>query len=121
MHLIANVSVWGTARRAPRTRNAMRKDYKCRGEAFGLVSTYYLDHSWRFPENGEKNGRTIEPYWISGQTRRRPSQNPYLRAAMKNATDTANAKRIESFSAIPNVDELRKPCRRDSFGGTGGY
>jgi L-lactate dehydrogenase complex protein LldF len=30
-----------------------------------------------------------------------------LRAAMKNATDTANSKRIESFSAVPNLDELR--------------
>lgn len=30
-----------------------------------------------------------------------------LRAAMKNATDTANTKRIESFSAIPDVNELR--------------
>jgi L-lactate dehydrogenase complex protein LldF len=30
-----------------------------------------------------------------------------LRAAMKNATDTASAKRIEAFSAVPDVNELR--------------
>lgn len=30
-----------------------------------------------------------------------------LRAAMKNATDTANAKRVESFSAVPDFEELR--------------
>ncbi len=47
-----------------------------------------------------------------------------LRAAMKNATDTANAKRIESFSTARNVDELRNRAsaiRLDTLADIEGY
>lgn len=34
-------------------------------------------------------------------------KDPILRNAMRNATDTTNAKRTEAFASIPNVSELR--------------
>ena len=59
-----------------------------------------------FPQNGEKmtDHRNILDFRTNSA---QALSDRYLRAAMKNATDTANAKRIESFSAVPNVDELR--------------
>lgn len=59
-----------------------------------------------FPQNGEEmtDHRSILDFRTNSA---QAVSDRALRAAMKNATDTANSKRVEAFSVVPEVEELR--------------